>query len=101
MGQANTPHPLNAPGNFYVVHRCCTSCDIPRTTAPELFAYDAEDHCYVRRQPANESELNKALRVLWEQELDCVRYRGSNEDTLSKMAQMGNAHLSDSPPQSS
>ncbi|MEI6526811.1 MAG: hypothetical protein WCP62_12340, partial [Planctomycetota bacterium] len=33
-------HPLNADGDFYVEHGCCTSCDVPMQSAPSLFEYD-------------------------------------------------------------
>ncbi|MGH7135886.1 MAG: hypothetical protein ACREHD_09110, partial [Pirellulales bacterium] len=53
MNDADHPHPNNAPGPFYVLHGCCTSCGAPIAEAPELFAYDSENHCYVRRQPGS------------------------------------------------
>jgi hypothetical protein len=101
MSEDEKPHPLNAPEGFYVVNDCCTACDVPHSTAPELFDYDESLHCYVKRQPENEIELYKALQVTWFAELECVRYRGSDENTIRRMAEMGNAHLCDSPvPQS-
>ncbi|MEZ5427376.1 MAG: ferredoxin [Pyrinomonadaceae bacterium] len=97
MSDSEKPHPLNAPGGFYVVNECCTACDVPNSTAPELFAYDREMHCYVKRQPENKAELDKAILVTAYAELECVRYRGSDPDTIRRIAETGNAHLCDSP----
>ncbi len=43
------PFPKNVPGDFYVEDGCCTSCGMPTTEAPELFAYAPDGHCYVRQ----------------------------------------------------
>jgi hypothetical protein len=72
-------HPKNAAGPFYVLNGCCTACGVPTALAPELFDFDATDHCYVKRQPASDQEMENALRVLRAQELECVRYRGTDE----------------------
>jgi len=96
MSSVNKPHPLNADGGFYVVDGCCTACDVPRSGAPELFAYDEDNHCYVKRQPADETELDKAVRITWAAELECVRYRGTNPQTIRRIAEMGRADLCDS-----
>jgi 4Fe-4S single cluster domain of Ferredoxin I len=54
-------HPKNATGQFYVVNGCCTACGVPTAIAPELFDFDATDHCYVKRQPNSDAEMEKAL----------------------------------------
>lgn len=97
MSEDEKPHPLNASDGFYVLNDCCTACNVPHDTAPELFAYDEEFHCYVKRQPKNKVELDKALLVTMFAELECVRYNGSDTETIRRIAEMGNAHLCDSP----
>jgi hypothetical protein len=69
-----TPDPRNAPGKFYVLKDCCLLCGIPWEVAPELFGYD-DNGCWVKRQPATQSENEKMLKVIAFQELDCIRSR--------------------------
>ncbi len=78
-------HPDNAPGDFYVEYDCCTSCEVPRTVAPDLFAYDAAEHCYVRRQPTSPEDTDRMIQVTAEQELECIRYRGSDPAILGRV----------------
>lgn len=99
MNDAELPHPSNAPGPFYVVNGCCTSCDVPVSIAPDLFAYDSENHhCYVRRQPATKDELNQVMRAVWAAEFECLRYRGSAPEVLRRLAEAELARLCDEPP---
>src|SRR5262249_41087254 len=95
VSDARPIHPKNAAGPFYVVNGCCTACGVPTSIAPELFEFDSADHCYVKRQPTSDTEMEKALRVLRTQELDCVRYRGTDERTLRRLAEAGEAHQCD------
>ena len=97
MSNDEKPHPLNVAGGFYVVDGCCTACNVPFVEAPDLFAYDGTQHCYVARQPSNVTELNAAIRATWAAELQCIRYRGTDKDTIRRLAEIGNAHLCDSP----
>jgi hypothetical protein len=97
VSDARPIHPKNAAGPFYVVNGCCTACGVPTSIAPELFEFDSADHCYVKRQPASDIEMEKALRVLRTQELDCIRYRGTDERTLRRLGEAGHAHQCDHP----
>jgi hypothetical protein len=94
---ARPSHPKNAAGPFYVVNGCCTACGVPTSLAPELFDFDSVDHCYVKRQPTSDTEMEKALRVLRAQELDCVRYRGKDQAVLRRLAEAGEGHQCDHP----
>jgi hypothetical protein len=89
MTDCNHPHPLNAPGDFYVVHGCCTSCNAPFEEAPGMFKYDGDCHCYVAKQPATQKDVDQALRATWAAELQCIRYRGSEADIVRRLAEMG------------
>ena len=53
-------HPKNVPGPLYVLDGCCTACGVPTSIAPELFEFDSRDHCYVKRQPDSDGEMEKA-----------------------------------------
>ena len=97
MSDAGPIHPKNAPGPFYVLNGCCTACGVPTTVAPELFDFDSADHCYIKRQPTSHTEMEKALQVLRAQELGCVRYRGTDEAILRRLAEAGEAHQCDHP----
>jgi hypothetical protein len=95
MSDARPIHPKNAAGPFYVLNGCCTACGVPTSLAPGLFDFDSVDHCYVKRQPTTDAEMEKALRVLRAQELDCVRYRGKDQAILRRLAEAGEAHQCD------
>jgi|GEM_PF-513315 len=92
-------HPLNAPGPFYVEKGCCTACDVPRLTAPDLFKYDDDQHCYVCRQPASADEMSQMVRTFVEQEFGCIRYGGSDPAIVQRIAENGDADFCDSPRQ--
>ena len=97
MSDAAPIHPKNAAGPFYVLNGCCTACGVPTALAPELFAFDSNHHCYVKRQPNSDAEMEKALHVIRGQELDCVRYRGTDGAILRRLAEAGEAHHCDHP----
>src|SRR5262245_32288205 len=59
VSDARPIHPKNAAGPFYVVNGCCTACGVPTSIAPELFEFDSADHCYVKRQPASDTEWRR------------------------------------------
>jgi hypothetical protein len=60
--------------------------------------YRTGKHCYVKRQPNSTAEMEKAIHVIRAQELDCVRYRGTDGATLRRLAEAGEAHHCDHPP---
>jgi ferredoxin len=95
-------HPKNAPESFYVVDECCTACGVPIAIAPDLFAFDANNHCYVKRQPSTADEIDAALRVIRMQELGCIRYCGDDKTILRRLAEAGeSAQCDNAPPEES
>ena len=96
-------HPANAPGDFYVENQCCTLCGVPQALAPELFSTPAEtsavDHCYVRRQPATDTEINQMLDVISGAELQCIRYAGNDQSILDRIIAAGESAVCDAIPQ--
>ena len=90
-------HPNNAPGPFYVEADCCLRCGIPWELAPELFGRDPQDVCFVARQPGSAAETDRMLEVLLSQELECIRYEGSDPEVVTRLAARGRAQLCDDP----
>ncbi|WP_225888720.1 ferredoxin [Myxococcus xanthus] len=81
MSKQHEPHPMNVPGDFYVVDQCCAACGVPTHIAPETFAFATErlgGDCYVQRQPTTPEEVDRALMVVRCQEFGCVRYRATS-----------------------
>jgi hypothetical protein len=95
--EKQTPHRANAAGPFYVVDGCCTACGVPESIAPEMFAFHAGSHCYVKKQPESTQELERAIQVVRTQELDCIRYRGTDPHVLRRLAEAGEAAACDYP----
>lgn len=78
MSTNRIPFPENVPGDFYVEDGCCISCNMPFTEAPDLFSSSAEGHCFVSRQPTDAGEVHRMINALAVQDVNCVRYKGSN-----------------------
>ena len=91
------PYPLNVEGPFYVEDGCCTSCGIPEGTAPGLFAWSGDGHCFVARQPENPAELEGMVEVVNCAELDCIRYRGADPSILRRLVENGDGDKIDVP----
>ena len=70
--------PENSPGDFYVEDGCCTSCGMPSTVAADLFSYAENGHCYVSKQPASAAEIYRMLQAFEVQDVQCIRYKGTN-----------------------
>jgi hypothetical protein len=98
MNEPHRPHAMNVAGPFYVEDGCCTACDVPFLEAPGLFAYDDKNHCYVKRQPGTNQELNQMLRTAWASEVQCIRYRGKDAEIIRRLAELGGSHLCDIAP---
>lgn len=77
-------------------------CDVPRIKAPNLFAYwpnpEAPEHCYVKRQPESDSELEQMINVIRCAEFQCIRYRGKNRALQTRLIEMGEGHACDDLP---
>ena|ERR1700740_1150905 len=75
-------------GNFYVQQGCCLSCGVPQSVAPTLVGWrDTENstECYWIRQPRTAEQLEQAIRIIHEQELDCHRYAGTDPKVIRKL----------------
>ena len=87
--------PLGAEGPFYVLYECCTACEVPLTEAPDLMAMHESDdpnefgyHCYFKRQPETDAELQRAINAMHVQDLGCIRYGGSDSSVLSRLTSL-------------
>ncbi|MES2945756.1 MAG: hypothetical protein V4772_23050 [Pseudomonadota bacterium] len=90
------PHQANAPGDFYVEDGCCTSCNMPFTVAPDLFASDPDGHCYVSKQPADPGEVYRMVQAFSVQEVGCIRYKGKNRVIKIQLIATGEGNQCDS-----
>ena len=77
-------HPLNAEGDFYVENLCCLDCNASPSEAPDLMAYE-DLHCYFKKQPETEEELQRAINAVYVTDVCAVRYAGRNPVILEKL----------------
>ena len=80
-------HPESVPGDFYVEQGCCMACGVPEAIAPDLVAHEKQQywHCYWKKQPETPDELDRAVKILHTQELDCHRYGGVDPAILERL----------------
>lgn len=82
---SRTKHPLNAAGDFYVVQGCCPSCGVPDANAPELFGWDNEQHCFMKRQPQTWQDLQGMISAMEAADLSCIRYCGKDRAIFDRL----------------
>ena len=82
------PHPKSVPGDFYVVDRECLACGMPHVIGPELIGWAEQKtlHCYWKKQPNTPQEMERAIRVLESQDLECLRYCGTDPTVLDRVS---------------
>jgi hypothetical protein len=80
-------HPHSAPGDFYVVNNECLSCGMPHVLAANLVGWvDAEtSHCFWKRQPETQEEVQQAIDVVLNSEVACHRYAGDDPVVMSQI----------------
>jgi hypothetical protein len=97
MSNNRRAYRLNIVGDFYVEDGCCTLCGVPGVTAPELFGGfnpdgtvpDGVEQCWVKRQPVSTAELEAMVETMARQELACIRYRGTNQQIVARLSELG------------
>ena len=87
-------YPENAAGDFYVTQGECIFCGAPHVEAPDLigWAYDASgqpDHCYFKKQPETEGEIDRAVKACWQNCCGSYRYAGSDKKIQRKLRRAG------------
>lgn len=95
---------MNAPGDFYVEDGWCIACTAPEHAAPDLMDHSdtgaANYHCYFRRQPGTEAELDQAIEAVRAACCGVVRYRGSDPSIIHRLVNVGCADSCDRLPDS-
>jgi hypothetical protein len=92
------PYPKNAPGDFYVEHNCCITCEAPYNEAPDLMAHDDEGdypHCYFKRQPETPEEVERAVMAYHVSCVQAVRYAGRNPKIIRRFRELGSGNSCD------
>ena len=91
----------NVPGGFYVEEGCCTMCGVPHAEAPALFGgltkngKRTQEQCFVKKQPETGEELNQMINVMATQDLDCIRYSGSDQNIKARIIGEGEGNQID------
>src|ERR1041385_3607818 len=88
-------HYQNIDGPFYVVNGDCMSCGAPEMHAPKLMSHDSDGHCFFARQPASPHETNEAIVSTWASCCGALRYGGTDEGILIRLAELGLAEQCD------
>lgn len=91
-------YPLNK-GDFYINSGDCITCGAPQAEAPDIIEHGKDGHCYFKKQPETEIELDKAISALAVSCIGALRYGGSDESILKRLHENGMANLCDKPPQ--
>jgi len=87
---------LNAKGDFYVENGICLCCMIPENEAPELMDFNkTEMHCYFKRQPLTDQELEHAIAAVAASEIQGLRYAGNDKYVLNRLVALGAADCCD------
>ena len=98
----HNPHSANVPGDFYVEDGCCTMCEVPFIEAPDLFGTvknpDGYVHCFVKRQPESQNEIDQMVRAIQCAEFQCIRYRGSDRRIQMRLVEHGEGEVCDELP---
>lgn len=100
--RSHQPHPKNAPGDFYVLHKECIICGVPQYLAPELIAWEMDakgrpDHCYFRKQPETALELVHTIEAMQGCCSGALRYGGSDPEIIEKLKEAGCSDAIDRP----
>lgn len=87
-------YPENAPGGFYVAQDECIVCGAPHAMAPDLvgWAYDASGqpgHCFFKKQPETEAEIDRAVKACRANCCGSFRYAGSDKKIKRKLNNAG------------
>jgi len=91
-------YPLNAAGDFYVENEACICCMAPHSEAPELMGFDEEtSHCYFKRQPQTREELERAIAAVVVSDVQALRYAGTDEYVLRRLADEKSEDCCDAP----
>ena len=92
-------YPLNQ-GDFYTESGSCTACGAPLAEAPDLIEHSQRDnHCYFRKQPMTEAEIDQAIGAMMVSCVSALRYGGTDEKILKRLYENGMSELCDHRPE--
>ncbi len=87
--QGKDRFPKNAPGPFFVANGECIACMAPEREAPDLMGFDQEaTHCYFRKQPSTQEELERAARAVWVSYCGAQYYSGDDPTVHRRIADL-------------
>jgi len=91
-------YPLNK-GDFYIRNGECITCGAPRAEAPDIVEHGMDGHCYFKKQPQTETELDQAINAMMVSCINALRYGGTEEKILKRLYEDGMADLCDNIPE--
>jgi len=68
---------------------------MPTTVAPGLFSYAQDGHCYVSKQPIHADEVKKMIEAFQVQEVQCIRYKGTDRIIQLRLIHIGEGNQCD------
>ena len=77
-------YPENAPGHFYVEADLCILCGTPAAVAPDLVEMN-ENHCYFKKQPSTQAEIEHAINAVNSCCCGAYRYRGADRAVIARL----------------
>ncbi len=83
------PHPLNAPGPFFVERGMCILCLQPVHAAPSLMDVGGsgkDEGCYFSRQPETSAEVDAVVSAVQASCCGAVLYGGTDKSVLARLA---------------
>ena len=90
----------NSQGDFYVEDGVCTSCGAPQAEAPDLIDHleHGFGHCYFRKQPQTEEEIERAINAIAVSCIAGLRYGGTDEKILKRLYEICQSEQCDHKP---
>lgn len=92
----------NVAGPFYVECDLCIACRTPEAAAPDLIGFSADpegtgrvDHCYFKKQPQTQEELDRAVKAVWTCCSGAYHYAGSDREIKEKLRRIGSTEAID------
>jgi hypothetical protein len=92
--KAKERFPKNVEGPFFVVNGECIACMAPEHEAPDLMGFDQDaSHCYFKKQPLTQEELERATRAVWVSCCGAVQYSGDDPAVHRRIAELREENL--------
>lgn len=71
---------------------------MPFEVAPQLFQWDGNGHCFVKKQPISSQEVDEMIEAFYVAEAGCIRYKGTDRIIQIRLVQYGEGAQCDSLP---